>query len=129
MSNLLRRALIADLAFSAVAALGLGALAGLLAELLALPEALVRGTGVVLIPWCAILILLLAGKLPVAFGAGFVIAANVLWVVASIALLFTGWVAPNAPGIAFVVVQALAVAAFAAAQFIGLGRAASRVTV
>jgi hypothetical protein len=122
MPTLLRFALIADLAFSAVAAVLLSAVAGPLGGLFALPADFVRAVGLVLVPWCAILILVLAGKLPAVAGTRFVIAANAAWVVASIALLFTGWVAPNALGTAFIVVQAVAVAVFAELQFIGLRR-------
>jgi hypothetical protein len=51
-----------------------------------------------------------------------VIAANAIWAIDSIALLFTGWVQPNLLGQAFVVAQALSVAAIAELQYIGVKR-------
>ena len=54
-----------------------------------------------------------------------IVALNVLWVAASIFLLFSEAIAPNMLGIAFVCAQALAVALFAELQFVGLRRAAA----
>lgn len=56
-----------------------------------------------------------------------VILVNALWVVASIGLLLSGWVAPNGLGITFVIVQALAVGLFAELQYVGLRRVAPAV--
>jgi hypothetical protein len=49
-------------------------------------------------------------------------AANVIWVVASILVLVSGAIAPTALGIAFVIFQAIVVAGFADLQFTGLRR-------
>jgi hypothetical protein len=51
-----------------------------------------------------------------------VIVGNAGWVLASIALLFTGWIAPNTLGIAVIAAQALAVAVFTELEFIGQRR-------
>jgi hypothetical protein len=48
-------------------------------------------------------------------------------VVASIELRLSGWVAPNALGVVFVVVQALAVAVFADIQYLGVRRSMTTV--
>jgi hypothetical protein len=56
-----------------------------------------------------------------------VILVNALWVIASVGLLLSGWVTPNGLGMAFVVVQAVAVGLFAELQYIGLRRAAPTV--
>ncbi len=50
------------------------------------------------------------------------IAANAIWTIDSIALLFTGWVQPNMLGQAFVVMQAVSVGVIAELQYIGLKR-------
>ena len=52
-----------------------------------------------------------------------IIALNVLWVVGSIGLLTSGYVAPTVLGYAFVIAQAIVVGVFAELQFIGLRRA------
>ena len=51
-----------------------------------------------------------------------IIALNVLWVLGSVGLLVSGWVAPTVLGYAFVIVQAIVVGVFAELQFIGLRR-------
>ncbi len=51
-----------------------------------------------------------------------VIVANALWVVASIALLVSGEVAPTMLGYVFVIGQAVAVLGFAELQWVGLRR-------
>ena len=50
-----------------------------------------------------------------------IIAANALWVAASIGLL-VGWVAPTALGYAFILAQAGVVMLFAELQYVGLRR-------
>ena len=52
-----------------------------------------------------------------------IIVLNAVWVIESAALLLLGWVQPTQLGTAFVIVQALAVAALAELQFVGLTRA------
>lgn len=102
-STLLRRALKADALVSGAMALlletglfliGYAALVGWLGTRRALPKALVL----------------------------IVIAGNALWTLGSVALLLSGMVAPNALGVAFVLIQATAVGIFAELQFIGLKR-------
>ena len=121
-SLLLRRALLADAVFSGISALLLSLGAGALASLLALPEALLRETGLFLIVYAALVGFLGSRELMPKLAVCLVIGANALWTVDSIALLFTGWVQPNALGQAFVVMQAIAVAVIAELQFVGLKR-------
>jgi hypothetical protein len=54
------------------------------------------------------------------------VSVNAAWVVASVALLVSGSVSPNALGVTFVLVQAVAVAALADVQYFGLRRATAR---
>jgi hypothetical protein len=49
-----------------------------------------------------------------------VILANVLWAAASVLVLLSGWVAPNALGVAFVLAQAAVVGLFGQLQAMAL---------
>jgi hypothetical protein len=51
-----------------------------------------------------------------------VVAGNAAWALASIALLFSGWVTPNLLGEAAVTMQAIAVDVFADLQYVSLRR-------
>lgn len=126
-STLLRQALLADAAVSGATGLLLALGAGPLADLLALPEGLLRHAGLVLLPFAAAVGWLGTRERPSGAAVRAVVVVNALWVVESLALLVGGWVAPNALGHAFVVAQALAVAALAGAQQVGLQRSAPTV--
>jgi hypothetical protein len=91
-----------------------------LARLLGLPETLLLWAGLALLPYAAALALL--GRRE-RLGRGTVqavIAGNLAWVAASLALLL--WASPTALGYAFVLAQAAAVGGFAEAQLVGLRR-------
>jgi hypothetical protein len=49
-----------------------------------------------------------------------IIVANALWALASVLVLLSGWVVPNALGVAFVLAQAGVVALLGQLQYIGL---------
>jgi hypothetical protein len=98
------------------------AVAGLLAPLLNLPETFLREIGIFLVVYAALVGFLGSRQLMPKLAVCLVIGANALWAIDSIALLFTGWVQPNALGQAFVVAQALAVGVIAELQYIGLKR-------
>jgi len=121
----LRYALLADAIVSGATGLLLIVGAGVLAGLLNLPVPLLREAGLILVPYVAF-VAFVGTRANISRGAtAVVIAANVLWTAASILLLLSNYVAPNALGIAFVLMQAVAVAAFGAAQFIGLRQTAA----
>ena len=123
-SLFLRRALLADAAVSGAMALLLTLSAGMLTSLLNLPEALLRESGLFLIAYAAFVGLLgsrAAMQKPLVL---LVIVGNAAWTLASIALLLSGAVSPNLLGIAFVVMQAIAVGVFAELQLIGLRKSA-----
>lgn len=121
-STLLRRALQADAVVSGAMALLLSLAAGPLSRLLALPQPLLLETGLFLIGYAALVGWLgTRSVLPRALVL-IVIGGNALWTLASVALLLSGAVTPNALGIAFVLIQATAVGIFAELQFIGLKR-------
>ena len=127
-SVLLRRALLADALFSGVSALLLTFGAGLLAPRFALPEALLRDTGLFLIAYTA-LVGWLATRTCAAKGLVLiVVAGNAAWTLGSIALLLSGVVSPNLPGAAMVVAQAIATGVFAELQYVGLRRSEAALT-
>ncbi len=118
-----------DAAVSGLTGLAMLALAGPLGELLDLPVGLLRGAGAILL----VLILglfWLASQRTISRAALLAVAGiNVVWAIDSVVLLLTGWVEPNALGIAFVLFQAVVVLLFAglqilAARRIGMSRAA-----
>lgn len=121
-SPFLRRVLVADAAVSA----GTGALlmfgADMVAGLLGLPSTLLFEAGLSLLPFAA-LVLYLATRatMPRPF-VWAIIAYNAMWAGDSVLLLATGWVAPTALGVAFVVAQAVAVLGFAELEYFGLRR-------
>jgi hypothetical protein len=118
----LRRALMLDAIASGAAGLLMIAGAGLLEGLLGLPAALLRGAGLVLVPYVAFVVLV-ATRGEIARPAVWsIIAANALWAAASGLLLASGWVAPTALGYAFVVGQAAVVALLGELQYVGLRR-------
>jgi hypothetical protein len=127
-SLFLRRALLADAIFSGVSAALLTPGASALASLLNLPEALLRETGLFLVAYAALVGWLgtrpSIPKPPV----WIVIAGNAAWALASIALLFGGWVTPNLLGEVAVAMQAIAVGVFAELQFVGLRRSGDALT-
>jgi hypothetical protein len=121
-STFLRRTLWLDAAVSGATGLVMWLGADLLQAWLALPSTLFRVAGISLLPFCGLLIAL-AGRRRMARGAIVaIIVANALWVVASIALLVSGEVAPTMLGYLFVIGQAVAVLGFAELQWVGLRR-------
>lgn len=90
--------------------------AGILDGAFDLPTAFLRIVGVVLLPWFVLLAVIATRRAINRSAVRFVIGVNLAWVAASILLPFTGWVEPNALGVAFIIVQALAVIAFALVQ-------------
>src|SRR3981189_1963917 len=128
-SLFLRRAVLADAIFSSVSALLLAFGAGALAPVLNLPEALLRGTGLFLIAFAALVGWLgTRQSMPKALVV-IVIAGNAAWTLASIALLFSGAVTPNLLVEAVVPIQVIAVVALAELQYIGLRKSGEALAV
>jgi hypothetical protein len=121
-SSFLRRALLLDALASGATGLLLIVGAGLLEGLLGLPAALLRGAGLVLVPYVAFVILTGTRAAIPQPAVWAIIAANVLWAAASALLLVSGWVAPTAPGYAFVIGQAVVVALLGELQYVGVRR-------
>lgn len=126
-SPFLRRALMADAVFSGVAALGFTFGAGLFAALFNLPEVFLREVGLFLIAYAAFVAWLGTRQAMMKALVLLVIAGNAAWTLGSIALLFSGAVAPNAFGMVKVVAQAIATGVFAELQYAGLRRSGGTV--
>ena len=106
----LRALLLVDAATCAAMGLALALGARPLAALTGLPDALLLYAGLALLPVAAFLALVALRPALQPAGGWLAVAGNAAWVAASLALLASGWVAPNGLGVAFVLVQALAVA-------------------
>jgi glucose uptake protein GlcU len=123
--SFLRRVLLLDAAASGATALLLLLGAGLLEGLLGLPAALMRAAGLTLVPYVAFVLYVGAREPQVRGAVWTVILANFAWAIGSFALLLSGWVAPTALGYAFVIAQAVVVAALGELQYVGLRRPAA----
>ena len=126
-SLFLRRAILADAIFSGASAVLLTLGAGPLAPLLNLPEPLLRETGLFLLAYAALVWWLGTRQAMPKPLVIIVIAGNAAWTIASIALLFSGWVNPNLLGEVLVAMQAIAVGALAELQYIGLRKSSGAV--
>jgi hypothetical protein len=124
-SMFLRRALAIDAAASGATALLVIAAASPLEGLLGLPAALLRGAGLVLIPYVAFVVYAATRATVSPPAVWSIIIANGLWAAASALLLISGWVTPNALGYAFVIGQAVVVALLGELQYVGLTRRAA----
>ena len=122
-TNLLRRVLFADAAISGVSGLLLLFGADFLSRAFDVPAEFLRYAGVSLVPFTAF-VLFVATRGNIARASVWtIIVLNVAWVLGSFALLMVDGIDPNGIGVAFIVAQAVAVAAFAEIQYVGLRRA------
>jgi hypothetical protein len=121
-SSLLRRVLVVDAVTSGAMGVAMIAFAELFASLLQLPVELVSEAGIVLLPFAAFVGFVASRPEPTRIAVWIIIALNAVWVVDSIMLLFTGWVAPNGLGLAVVIAQAAAVLVLADLEYMGLRR-------
>jgi hypothetical protein len=125
LSPYLRRVLLADAIVCLASGLLLVLGAQMLANLLALPAILLLSTGIFLLPYGALVAWIATRANSPRWAVWAVVIVNMLWVVDSFVLLLNDWVAPNALGTAFVIVQAAIVAGFAVAQVVGLRQRAT----
>jgi hypothetical protein len=124
-SIFLRRVLLLDALASGATAVLLLVGAGYLDRFLGLPAGLLRGAGLILIPFVLFVGYVGLRDSHVRGAVWSIVAANVAWVAASLLLLVSGFVAPSILGYAFVIAQALAVGVLAELQVIGLRRQAA----
>lgn len=118
----LRHLLVADAAVSGACGVLMAAAAEPLAGLLGLPAALLLPAGIVLLPWSLLLLWLARRPVPSAGWVRAVIAANLVWALDCALVLAAGWFRPTGLGVAFVLLQIVAVLAFAGLQHRGLRR-------
>ena len=123
-NTFLRYVLLADAVASAATGLLMIAGAGLLEGFLGLPTALLREAGLVLIPYVAFVAYVGTRENIMRGAVWAIIVANAVWALASVALLVSGWIAPNTLGVIFIAAQAAVVAVFGELQLVGLRRSA-----
>jgi hypothetical protein len=124
-SPLLRRILQVDAASSALMGIVMTFGAAPLATFLGLSVQLIRHSGIVLLPFAAVLLLLSVAIRPLKVAVWSIVILNALWTIDSVLLLFSGWVNPTAFGYVFVAAQAAVVGIFAAVEYSGLRRSQS----
>ena len=122
-----RRLLMADAVISGTTGLAMIAAAGLLEPLLNIPAPLLRTAGAVLLPFAAMVWYFSRPSQLTRARAWTVIVLNGGWVAASVLVLLGGMLEPSALGIAFVVFQAVVVAALAELQVVGLRRSSAAI--
>jgi hypothetical protein len=120
--SLLRLALRLDAVVCAANGAVYLAAAPLLDDVLGLSRGLLRGVGAFLLVYAVAVWLVAAGSRISGVAVEAVIAANVLWTVGSIVAVVTGLGSPTTVGAGWLVLQAVIVAGFAAAQIAGLRR-------
>jgi len=116
----LPRLLCVDALASGATAVLLLAAADVLSPWLGLPAGLLRGAGIVLVPFVLWLLALSRQPAPSGPAMSVVVAINLAWVAGSVWVAFGGTWKPGALGIAFVCAQALVVLAFAELGWSGL---------
>lgn len=121
-SRFLRNALALDAAACAGMGLMLAGAAGVLSDPLGFPTGFLRGAGLVLLPCAAMLAWFASRETLPRWAVHLVVAVNLLWIADSVLVLLMGWFAPSWLGIAFVLGQALAVAAVTELEILGLRR-------
>ena len=122
VSPLLRFALTLDAVATAATGAALLPFAGQLGELLGLPTALLSGAAAFMLVYAVVLGLLRRRATLPRWAVWTIIVGNALWALDCAALAFVGGLTPTTLGVAFLLFQAVAVAAFAELQYFGLRR-------
>jgi hypothetical protein len=127
-SPFLRQVLIADAVTSAASGVLMFAGSGFLAGILGLPASLLSYAGLSLLPFAALVGLAASRPSLPRVAVWAIIACNAVWALDSIAILFTGWTAPNTLGQVFIVAQALVVLLLAELEYMGMRRSTALAT-
>lgn len=118
------------LAFDAATCLAMGLLFTIAAEVLSqwfmLPAPVLRIGGFMLLGCAAFIGWVASRPQPPRLLVWTIVAGNALWALESVVMLWSGWLQPNSLGAAFVLAQALAVAAIAELEHIALRRATAQ---
>lgn len=120
--SLLRRALLFDAGACAASALLVLVAAGWLSPWLGLSETFLRWVAILLLPFVALVLVAVSRPRVIPVLIGSVIIFNVVWVLASVAVLVSGAVSPTNLGVAIVIGQAAMVAGIARLQYLGWRR-------
>ena len=120
ITPMLKKVLYLDAAMSGAAGVLMVAGSAVLAPLLEIPAGLLFWAGLALAPFVALLVFTARSAEISRLMLFDIVLVNALWVVASFAIMLAGFVEPNIFGIAFISIQALAVAGLTALQFAGL---------
>ncbi|MEK8051536.1 hypothetical protein AACH10_14905 [Ideonella sp. DXS22W] len=123
-SPLLRGAFVLDAVVSAAAGVLQLAPGARMVAWLGLPAPLLTETGVFLLAYAGALLLLARSRTLWAPLVQAVVLGNAGWALGCVLALLLGWLAPTALGTAWLLLQAVAVLAFAAAEGLGLARSA-----
>ena len=118
----LRFLLTVDALISGATGLAMILAAGVLERFFSVPAVVLQAAGAVLLPFAAMVFFFSRPAQLTPARVRAVVVLNAAWVAASILVLVTGWIQPTTLGVAFVVFQALVVAALAELQFAGLRR-------
>ncbi|WP_149826710.1 hypothetical protein [Streptomyces tailanensis] len=116
---MLRRFLTMDAVVTGVNGLAYLTAAGPLGRFLGVDSGLLRALGAFLVVYAAAVALLASRERPPTLSVRAVIDANLLWAVLSLVAL-AAWLTPSTAGAVWTVLQALAVAGFAAVQYIAV---------
>jgi len=107
------RLLLVDAATCVTMGILLTLAAGPIGRITQVPPALLFYAGLVLFPIGAFMAIVATRPAISPAAVRLIVLGNLAWVVASLLILFGGWIAPNTVGSIFVMAQALAVAALA----------------
>ena len=124
MTPFLRNVLRVDALLSGLTALALMADAEPLAAWTGLPAGALRGIGVALVPWTALLAWLASRAVVPGAAVGTVIALNFVWALDCALAAFGVLGAPAGPGVALLAVQAAGAVVLAELEWVGLRRTA-----
>lgn len=126
VSPLLRFGLRLDAAASAATGLALAAVPATLSSLFGLAEDLLLGSGLFCVGYAALISYMSTRRRLPAAGVWTVVIGNLGWAAGCLELAFTAGSRTSPMGAGFLIVQALAVVAFAEIQFLGLRQSVSR---
>jgi hypothetical protein len=124
-SRLLQLALSADAAVSGGVGLLQLAASAWLSQLLQLPQTLLTETGAFLIVYAVLLVLLARSASVWRVLISLIVVGNIGWAAGCAVLVISGTLSPNALGMTYLALQAIAVITFAALEFKGLANSAS----
>jgi len=119
-SPLLKSALVADAVVTGAAAVLQLAAASWLSELLALPRTLLVESGTFLVAYTLLLIVLARSTSVSSVIIAAIVLGNIAWGAGCIGLLITDALSPSGLGVAFVIMQAVAVLVFATLEYLGV---------